>query len=232
MGFYFNRIYNPVYDFIVGQIAPYHRLQETCVSRLQLADGDKLLCAGIGTGNEVLRILDHTRNVHITGIDSSDTALHKAQKKARTQGAKIETRLMDVQSLDFPDETFDKVLCVHVADFVPDSGKASAELLRVLKRSGRFAITFPSAKEGLSLGILVITETVRQHTKNRKYYKIPIAVFTAILATVVYLPLTFRRARREYAKSELERLFSLVAPGHYSIEEFPTYQDFIVHGAK
>ena len=78
MGFYFNRIYNPVYDFIVGQIAPYHRLQEACISKLELNDGHRLLCAGVGTGHKVSRVLDHTHQIRVTGIDSLNTALRKA----------------------------------------------------------------------------------------------------------------------------------------------------------
>jgi len=232
MGFYFNRIYNPVYDFIVGQIAPYHRLQETCISKLELNDGDRLICAGIGTGNEALRILDHTHQVQITGIDSSDTALRKAQKKARTQGIDIETKLMDVHRLDFPDETFDNTLCVHVTDFLADSGKAASELLRVLKKGGHFAITFPSSKEDLAFGISIIGDTIHSHIKARKYWKMLILFAAATLGAIVYLPFLFRRERRQYAKTEIEGIFATQKIQQLQIEEFPVYSDFIAYGIK
>lgn len=231
MGFYFNRIYNPVYDFIVGQIAPYQRLQEACISKLELNDGDRLLCAGVGTGNEVLRILDHTRQVRITGIDSSSTALRKAQQKVKKQGVSIDIRLMDVHKLDFADGSFDKALCIHVADFLKDSGKAAGELLRVIPQNGLFAITFPSAKEDFSFGMAVIGDAIRHHARTRQYYRIVGVVLATLLGAVVYLPFLFRRERRQYTRGELERLFSTLAR-QLRIEEFPVYNDFIVYGRK
>lgn len=232
MRFYFDRVYNPVYDFLVAQIAPYHRLQQICIEKLELADGDKLLCAGVGTGNEVLRILETNLAIRIVGIDSSDTALRKAQKKAQKQGKQIETRLMDVQKLEFADASFDKVLCVHVTDFVKDSAAASAEIMRVLKEGGKFAITFPSAKESLSFGVSVIGDTIRQHIKTRKYYKIFLVLVSSFLGAFVYLPFLFRSERRYYSKPELEKLFASLTDGRFQIEEYPVYSDFIVHSAK
>jgi ubiquinone/menaquinone biosynthesis C-methylase UbiE len=232
MGFYFNRIYNPVYDFIVSQIAPYHRLQQTCIRKLELAPGDRLLCAGVGTGNEIIRVMETNPGVHITGIDYSSTALKRALQKARKRGANIDTRLMDVHNLDFADGSFDKALCVHVTDFVKDSTRASSELVRVLKTNGKFAVTFPSAKEDVSFGMAVIGDAFRHHIKNRHFHKIPMVLLSAALGTIVYLPFLFRRERRQYARQDLERIFSKVTPGQFQIEEFPVYNDYIVHGTK
>ncbi len=235
MGFYFDRVYNPVYDFIVGQNAPYRDLQQTCVDRLELADGDMLVCAGVGTGNEILHILRKNPRVRITAIDSSNTALKKAQKKARKMGVHIETRLMDIQKLDFADATFDKALCIHVMDFVQDTGKATRELLRVLKKNGKFAITFPSAKEDLHFGAVVIGETIRRQARNRKYYKIPLILVSSCVAAIVYLPFIFRKERRQYAGDEIGSMFTVATKstnGQFRIEEFPAYCDYVIHGSK
>jgi ubiquinone/menaquinone biosynthesis C-methylase UbiE len=232
MGFYFNRIYNPVYDFIVGQNAPYHRLQETCIEKLELVDSDRLLCAGVGTGNEILRILKMKPNVQIIGIDASSTALHKAERKALKQGKKIETRLMDVQNLEFADDSFDKALCIHVTDFVRDSARASAEITRVLRKGGKFVTTFPSGKEDLAFGKSVFGGALRYDIKTHKYYKIPVVFASALLAGIVYFPFLFRSERRYYSKDELEKLFANLTPHNYKIEEFTVYSDFIVYGTK
>jgi ubiquinone/menaquinone biosynthesis C-methylase UbiE len=232
MGFYFDRIYNPVYDFIVAQNAPYQRLQEICIEKLELVDGDKLLCAGVGTGNEILRILKRNPNVHIVAIDSSGTALRKAQKKANTLGKSIETRLMDVQDLKFPDASFDKVLCIHVTDFVPDSSRASTEFTRVLKPGGKFAITFPSGKESLSFGKNVIGGAIRDHARRKQYHKIPLVLASVLIGAIVYFPFLFRSERRYYNKAEVEKLFTPLTKGKFRIEEYPVYSDFIVCSEK
>jgi SAM-dependent methyltransferase len=46
---------------------------------------------------------------------------------------------LDVQSMPFPDNEFDVVICNHVLEHVPDDKKAIGEVFRVLKRGG-FAI--------------------------------------------------------------------------------------------
>jgi len=52
---YFDFVYNPVYDFTIAQLAPYHSLQRTCVDKFEFDDGDKVLCVGVGTSNEANR---------------------------------------------------------------------------------------------------------------------------------------------------------------------------------
>ncbi len=232
MKFYFNYVYNPVYDFFVNRITPYHHLQEACIENLNLAEGDIVLCAGVGTGNEILRILETNRNMQIVGIDASKTALRKAQNKAQKHGKTIQTCLMDVQNLQFTDASFNKVVCVHVTDFVKDSFKASAEIIRVLKPGGRFVITFPSGKEDFSFGMNVIGGTIRQHAKNKAYHKIPLVIVSSLLGAIVYIPFLFRSERRFYSKSELQEVFSKLTPGSFKIEDFPVYNDFILHGTK
>jgi ubiquinone/menaquinone biosynthesis C-methylase UbiE len=232
MGFYFNRIYNPVYDFIVGQNAPYHRLQETCIEKLELVDSDRLLCAGVGTGNEILRILKMKPNVQIIGIDTSSTALHKAERKALKQGKKIETRLMDVQNIKLEDASFDKILCVHVIDFVPDYTKAVSEIMRVLKPGGKFAITFPSGREDFSFGVSVVGNAIREHIKAKKFGKVFLTMVSTLVATFVYFPFLFRKTRRYYKRNEIEELFLGISKGSLKLEDFPIYSDFIVYGGK
>jgi ubiquinone/menaquinone biosynthesis C-methylase UbiE len=50
---------------------------------------------------------------------------------------------MDVTSLQFPDGTFDAVVCNHVLEHVEDDRKALAEMYRVLKPGGWASIQVP-----------------------------------------------------------------------------------------
>jgi ubiquinone/menaquinone biosynthesis C-methylase UbiE len=50
---------------------------------------------------------------------------------------------MDVTRLDFPDESFDAIVCNHVLEHVPDDRKALAEFYRVLKKGGWASIQVP-----------------------------------------------------------------------------------------
>lgn len=53
------------------------------------------------------------------------------------------SRQLDMESLDYPDETFDAVICSHALQHVPDDLKAMKELHRVLKKDGWAIVQVP-----------------------------------------------------------------------------------------
>ena len=53
---------------------------------------------------------------------------------------------MDITRIQFPESTFDAVICSHVLEHVPDDGLAMRELLRVLKPGGWAIIQVPLSK--------------------------------------------------------------------------------------
>jgi ubiquinone/menaquinone biosynthesis C-methylase UbiE len=230
---YFNYAYNPLYDFTTGRLNHYHRLQERCVDKLELKDKERVLCIGVGTGNEIPHILHRNRNVSIVGVDYSDTALQKASEKALALGKKIELLIMDARHLEFTAGSFDKVLCIHVMDFVQENGKVTGEILRVLKPGGQFVITYPSAKEGPRLGISLLSDSIR-HSINSGKHRVRALweCLAQMLAGFVYLPLLFRPKQKSYSRSELEAMLTRSATGDCQIEEDTIYQDFIVYGKK
>lgn len=57
--------------------------------------------------------------------------------------ANASARVMDAQALDFPDESFDVVLCAFGVMFFPDRGRALAEWRRVLRPGGRVGVSVP-----------------------------------------------------------------------------------------
>jgi ubiquinone/menaquinone biosynthesis C-methylase UbiE len=230
---YFNYVYNPVYDFTTGQLSRYHHLQKRCVGKLDLKDRDRVLCVGVGTGNEILHIFRRNRNVGIVGVDYSHTALNRASKKAQAFSKEIQLLLMDARHLRFPAGSFDKVLCIHVMDFVQENEKVTNEILRVLKDGGQFVITYPSAKEGPRLGISLLSDNVRHSINSGKHWgRALLECLAQTLVGIVYLPLLCRPKRKSYSRSELEAMITQLATGDCQIEEDTVYQDFIVCGEK
>ena len=63
--------------------------------------------------------------------------LSRAHHKARKQGLKVRLLPMDVQKLDFADNTFDIVVASFVFCSVPDPLKGLAEVKRVCKPGGK-----------------------------------------------------------------------------------------------
>ena len=232
MKLYFDYIYNPVYDLTTARFASYHTLQKACIDKLKFDDGDRVLCVGIGTGNEVIHILGANRNVNIVGIDYSPAALKKVRKKVLTRGKAIKLLAMDAQSLKFTTGSFDKVLCLHVMEFVEDNGKVAAEIIRVLKEGGQFVITYPSDKEGVKLGVNLLKDSIRNNINSGKYIRFLLGLLSILVGAIVYIPLLFRPKRRPYSRRELEATFSELASADFQIEDYPVYQDFIVYGRK
>lgn len=230
---YFNFIYNPLYDITTARLNRYRQLQKRCVGKLQLKDNDRVLCVGVGTGNEIPHILRVNRDVDIVGVDYSHTALQKAYKKASALGKEIKVLVMDARRLEFASGSFDKALCIHLTDFVGEIEDVTSEIIRVLKEGGKFVITYPSAKEGTKLGANLLNDQIHNGVRSGKN------VVTAFLGALVqmmlgliYLPLVFRPRRQSYSRSQLEEMITKLANTDLQIEEDSIYQALIVCGAK
>ena len=230
---YFNSVYNAVYDITTARLNRYRQLQEKCISKLELNDNDRVLCVGLGTGNEIFHILETSRNVSIVGVDYSNTALQKAYEKASRLGKEVELIIMDVRCLEFATGSFDKVLCIHVMDFVEENEKVTGEILRVLKDGGQFVVTYPSDKEGARLGFNLLKDAIRHNINSGKHHIRALSESLAqMLVGIVYLPLLFRPKRKSYSRRELEVMITQLTTADFQIEEDPVYQDFIVYGTK
>ncbi|MFC1958283.1 class I SAM-dependent methyltransferase [Chloroflexota bacterium] len=230
---YFDYVYNPIYDFTTARLNRYHRLQKECVDKFTFNNGHKILCIGLGTGNEVIHVFKKHQNASIVGIDYSKTALKKAYRKAIILNKQIEIFNMDARCLEFETGTFDEALCIHVMDFIAEKEKVIDEILRVLKDDGQFVVTYPSSHEGLMLGLNLFKDNIRQSNISGKN---PILAFfesiANILVGIIYLPLLFRPGRKAYSRTELETIISKLPMSYSEIFEDPVYQDFIVYGKK
>jgi len=230
---YFDNAYNLAYDFTTARLNRYRKLQSTCVSKLEFKDDDKVLCVGLGTGNEVFHILQRNRNVKIVGVDYSKTALRKAYSKAFVWGKEIEVLMMDVRRLEFAAGSFNSVLCLHVMDFIEDKRQATEEVLRVLKDGGRFVITYPSGKEDLELGLNLLRDSIGHKVNSGKHrVRALFESLAQVVMGIVYLPLFLRPRKRLYSRGELQAMFARLIARHFQIEEDPVYHDFIVYGRK
>jgi ubiquinone/menaquinone biosynthesis C-methylase UbiE len=100
------------------------------------AEGDVLEIA-VGTGRNLGLYRD---DVTLTGIEFSPAMLEIARKRVRELGRKIDLRVGDAQALDFPDASFDTVVCTLALCTIPDDRAAVSEAKRVLRPGGRFLL--------------------------------------------------------------------------------------------
>ena len=95
----------------------------------------KILDVGIGTGKNIDYYSDEAE---VTGIDFSPKMLEKSRKKLAKSGKENITLMqMDVENLNFDDNSFDYVITSSVFCSVPDPIKGLKEVRRVLKPEGK-----------------------------------------------------------------------------------------------
>lgn len=137
----------PIYDRVIGERNPAD-LQEI----LKLPTRGRLLDAGGGTGRVSSSLRSMVDGVVI--IDWSKPMLREAHAKgcsALVNGL--------VETLPFPDESFERVLVVDALHHFPDQIGAIAELVRVLKPGGRLLIEEPDINR-FAVKLIALAEKV------------------------------------------------------------------------
>lgn len=113
------------------------QLDETGFRRgIEGKSGYKVLDVGCGAG--FFSLLMAELGCRVTGVDFSREMLEQAAQNAGSEGFKeIQFLQMDVQDLNFPDETFDFIITRNVMWVLPDADRAYDGMIRVLKSGGR-----------------------------------------------------------------------------------------------
>ena len=103
----------------------------------QLGPDQELLYVGSGSGVAAIQIAQ-TYGCKVIGVDLLETMVAAAEQWAEERGAtdRVEFRVADAQTLPFPDDRFDVLLCESVNVFIPDLQKAAREYVRVVKPGG------------------------------------------------------------------------------------------------
>ena len=108
----------------------------------RLAPGQRVLDLACGTGEPAVTAAARvTPTGRVIATDLSPEMVASARRRATRLGlTQVEVRVMDAEHVDFPDASFDAVTCRFGLMFCPEPQRAAAEIHRVLKPGGRFAI--------------------------------------------------------------------------------------------
>jgi SAM-dependent methyltransferase len=99
-----------------------------------IADGERLLDVGCGTGSLTFTAAALTRRSEIVGIDRSTSFIEYARSQANDPRLTFE--IGDALGLPYADGSFDRCLCLLVIQLIPDVRRALSEMRRVTKPGG------------------------------------------------------------------------------------------------
>lgn len=143
---------------------PFEAYAQPLLEGAQLKPGRHVLDVACGTGIPSLMVSPLVEpGGTVTGIDLAPGMIALAKMKAEERGLKNVTfREADGESLPFPDESFDAVLCNHGLVHMTDRAKALREMYRVLKKDyGILALSVWSTPDrALTIGI--VAKTIRE----------------------------------------------------------------------
>jgi ubiquinone/menaquinone biosynthesis C-methylase UbiE len=113
------------------------------IEQMPLTPDARVLDVATGTGAVLLPVARRVGSEgHVTGIDLSGEILREAERAVRAEGlTNVELRKMDAEHLEFPDQTFDAVICAFSLFLFPDMEAALREMYRVAKPGGYIGIS-------------------------------------------------------------------------------------------
>jgi arsenite methyltransferase len=118
------------------------RLTERVGEKLGLGSGAKVLDVASGKG-ETAMFLAQGFGCEVVGVDFGPENVRQAQARAEAAGVGhlVHFQQGDAEMLDFPDATFDAVLCECAFCTFPDKRQAAVEFARVLRPAGKVGLS-------------------------------------------------------------------------------------------
>lgn len=111
------------------------------IDTLDLAHRHRILELGPGNGDHVTALMSRASGLAYPGLEISETMWTEAQQRTTGLDA-VDFQLYDGKSIPFDDNIFDRIFTVNTIYFWFDTVTLLNEIHRVLKPSGRLAISY------------------------------------------------------------------------------------------
>lgn len=127
----------PAYD-LISRAMGFNNVYQKLIQQAELADGQRVLEIGCGTGNVIILAKRSRPGIEAVGSDPDPRILERARRKAKhLTGIRFDHAY--AQRLPYPDGEFDRVFSSMMLHHVGADMKpvVAAEVLRVLRPGGR-----------------------------------------------------------------------------------------------
>jgi SAM-dependent methyltransferase len=143
------------YEQLMGRWS--QKLAPLFIEFVGVENGEKILDVGCGTGSLTFALARTVDLSEIAAIDYSPVFVQEAIR--RNTDPRIKVRQADACALPFEGGTFDRALALLVLHFVPEAGKAVAEMRRVVRPGGVVAAAVWDHLGGMP-GMRMMVDTV------------------------------------------------------------------------
>lgn len=127
------------------------------VDAVGIAPGQRVLDVACGRGAALFPAAERVgAGGAAVGVDLAEGMIQATREQAIERGLALDLRVMDAEHLDFPDATFDRVLCGFGLMFFPDVARALGEFRRVLAPGGRLGVSTWRVTEAQDLVIVLM----------------------------------------------------------------------------
>lgn len=109
------------------------------ITYLDIREGDKVLDLGCGAGG-ISEYFSDATGAHVTGLDYAATAIETAANRTIGKEDRLEYVQGDMNALDFPDHSFDKVVSIDTIYWAANIDDALASISKLVKPDGRIGI--------------------------------------------------------------------------------------------
>jgi ubiquinone/menaquinone biosynthesis C-methylase UbiE len=143
------------YEQLMGRWS--QKLAPLFIDFAALADGEKILDVGCGSGSLTFALARAADLGEIAAIDYSPVFVEETIR--RNRDPRIKVRQADACALPFAGGVFDRALALLVLHFVPEAGNAVAEMRRVVRSGGVVAAAVWDHLGGMC-GMRMMVDTV------------------------------------------------------------------------
>lgn len=144
----------PAYD-LMSRLLGFNSVYQKLIEQAELADGQRVLEIGCGTGNVIISAKRSRPGIEAVGSDPDPRILDRARRKAAgLSGIRFDDAY--AQRLPYADGEFDRVLSSMMLHHVGGEAKAevAAEIFRVLRPGGRLHLVDIAGDAHVHRGLL------------------------------------------------------------------------------
>jgi ubiquinone/menaquinone biosynthesis C-methylase UbiE len=137
---------------IVGHLMAFRNKERSwwVLPQLEINQDDRVLEVGFGSGMDIQRVSQSAVDGFVAGVDHSEVMLNQARRRNRAaiRAGRVDLQLAPASQLPYPDESFDKIFSINVAQFWTDPELPLREMWRVLRLGGLAAVAVQPRSKG------------------------------------------------------------------------------------